>query len=164
MHKKKPCAALSLVCTFSPMFSPSSVQHPRRFSKCSISDFKEFLLKGGGSCLFNRPAKVRSSPIYHAASVIFTLFTSFWLPLQLFEKTECGNGFVETGEECDCGARAVSHRFFFWSSGDLFVARWFSQLRFILFISRSAIRNAVKSAPSPIVHSAAVAPAATPRV
>uniref|UniRef100_A0A7N6BUY5 ADAM metallopeptidase domain 23a n=1 Tax=Anabas testudineus TaxID=64144 RepID=A0A7N6BUY5_ANATE len=39
----------------------TGVQHSRRFSKCSISDYKEFLLKGGGSCLFNRPTKVRSS-------------------------------------------------------------------------------------------------------
>uniref|UniRef100_A0A8C9U5V4 ADAM metallopeptidase domain 23 n=1 Tax=Scleropages formosus TaxID=113540 RepID=A0A8C9U5V4_SCLFO len=61
----------------------TGVQHPRKFSKCSISDYKEFLLKGGGSCLFNRPTK-------------------------LFEATECGNGYVEVGEECDCGGRAVS--------------------------------------------------------
>uniref|UniRef100_A0A3Q3JKR8 ADAM metallopeptidase domain 23a n=1 Tax=Monopterus albus TaxID=43700 RepID=A0A3Q3JKR8_MONAL len=59
-----------------------TVQHPRRFSKCSISDYKEFLLKGGGSCLFNRPTKA----------------------------TECGNGFVEVGEECDCGARAECYK------------------------------------------------------
>uniref|UniRef100_A0A672MBF4 ADAM metallopeptidase domain 23 n=1 Tax=Sinocyclocheilus grahami TaxID=75366 RepID=A0A672MBF4_SINGR len=56
------------------------VQHSRTFSKCSITDFKEFLLKGGGSCLFNKPSK-------------------------LFEDTECGNGYVEVGEECDCGPR-----------------------------------------------------------
>ncbi|XP_026989248.2 disintegrin and metalloproteinase domain-containing protein 23 isoform X3 [Tachysurus fulvidraco] len=58
----------------------TGVQHPRRFSKCSITDFKNFLLKGGASCLFNRPNK-------------------------LFEATECGNGYVEVGEECDCGTR-----------------------------------------------------------
>ncbi|XP_068560865.1 disintegrin and metalloproteinase domain-containing protein 23 isoform X1 [Cebidichthys violaceus] len=63
----------------------TGVQHSRRFSKCSISDYKEFLLKGGGSCLFNRPTK-------------------------LFESTECGNGFVEVGEECDCGARAECYK------------------------------------------------------
>uniref|UniRef100_A0A8C4EPR0 ADAM metallopeptidase domain 23 n=1 Tax=Dicentrarchus labrax TaxID=13489 RepID=A0A8C4EPR0_DICLA len=63
----------------------TGVQHPRRFSKCSISDYKEFLLKGGGSCLFNRPTK-------------------------LFEPTECGNGFVEVGEECDCGARTECYK------------------------------------------------------
>lgn len=32
-------------------------------------------------------------------------------PAQLFEPTECGNGYVEVGEECDCGVRAVSHWF-----------------------------------------------------
>lgn len=31
--------------------------------------------------------------------------------MQLFESTECGNGYVEVGEECDCGVRAVSHCF-----------------------------------------------------
>uniref|UniRef100_A0A3Q3FUU6 ADAM metallopeptidase domain 23 n=1 Tax=Labrus bergylta TaxID=56723 RepID=A0A3Q3FUU6_9LABR len=65
--------------------SKRRVQHPRRFSKCSITDYKEFLLRGGGSCLFNRPTK-------------------------LFEPTECGNGFVEVGEECDCGARSDCYK------------------------------------------------------
>ncbi|KAJ8393869.1 hypothetical protein AAFF_G00055980 [Aldrovandia affinis] len=63
----------------------SGVQHPRKFSRCSISDYKEFLLKGGGSCLFNRPSK-------------------------LFEATECGNGYVEVGEECDCGAKVECYK------------------------------------------------------
>ncbi|XP_038643331.1 disintegrin and metalloproteinase domain-containing protein 23-like isoform X1 [Scyliorhinus canicula] len=54
--------------------------HPRKFSKCSIMEYKEFLQRGGGACLFNRPTK-------------------------LFETTECGNGYVESGEECDCGLR-----------------------------------------------------------
>ncbi|XP_061463882.1 disintegrin and metalloproteinase domain-containing protein 23 isoform X5 [Rhineura floridana] len=56
----------------------TGVYHPRKFSKCSIAEYKEFLLRGGGSCLFNRPTK-------------------------LFDTTECGNGYVEPGEECDCG-------------------------------------------------------------
>uniref|UniRef100_UPI00398F8915 disintegrin and metalloproteinase domain-containing protein 23-like isoform X3 n=1 Tax=Pristiophorus japonicus TaxID=55135 RepID=UPI00398F8915 len=54
--------------------------HPRKFSKCSVMEYKEFLQRGGGACLFNRPTK-------------------------LFETTECGNGYVESGEECDCGLR-----------------------------------------------------------
>uniref|UniRef100_A0ACB8G1I4 Disintegrin and metalloproteinase domain-containing protein 23 n=1 Tax=Sphaerodactylus townsendi TaxID=933632 RepID=A0ACB8G1I4_9SAUR len=56
----------------------TGVYHPRKFSKCSIAEYKEFLSRGGGSCLFNRPTK-------------------------LFDTTECGNGYVEPGEDCDCG-------------------------------------------------------------
>ncbi|CAH2306415.1 disintegrin and metallo ase domain-containing 23 [Pelobates cultripes] len=58
----------------------TGVYHSRKFSKCSIAEYKEFLNRGGGACLFNRPTK-------------------------LFEITECGNGYVEAGEECDCGFR-----------------------------------------------------------
>ncbi|KAM4626406.1 disintegrin and metalloproteinase domain-containing protein 23 isoform 1-T1 [Discoglossus pictus] len=58
----------------------TGVYHSRRFSKCSIAEYKEFLNRGGGLCLFNRPTK-------------------------LFDVTECGNGYVEAGEECDCGYR-----------------------------------------------------------
>uniref|UniRef100_A0A8C2PWI6 ADAM metallopeptidase domain 23a n=1 Tax=Cyprinus carpio TaxID=7962 RepID=A0A8C2PWI6_CYPCA len=61
------------------------VQHPRKFSKCSITDYRNFLLRGGASCLFNKPNK-------------------------LFEATECGNGYVEVGEECDCGARMECYK------------------------------------------------------
>uniref|UniRef100_A0AAQ5XS56 ADAM metallopeptidase domain 23a n=1 Tax=Amphiprion ocellaris TaxID=80972 RepID=A0AAQ5XS56_AMPOC len=77
--KRKECGCVNLWggC----IMEDTGVQHPQRFSKCSITDYKEFLLKGGGSCLFNRPTK-------------------------LFEVADCGNGFVEVGEECDCGGRA----------------------------------------------------------
>ncbi|XP_051568696.1 disintegrin and metalloproteinase domain-containing protein 23-like isoform X1 [Myxocyprinus asiaticus] len=63
----------------------TGVQHPRRFSKCSITDYRNFLLRGSASCLFNKPSK-------------------------LFETTECGNGYVEVGEECDCGARMECYK------------------------------------------------------
>ncbi|TKC50746.1 hypothetical protein EI555_017875, partial [Monodon monoceros] len=56
----------------------TGVSHSRKFSKCSILEYRDFLHRGGGACLFNRPTK-------------------------LFEPTECGNGYVEAGEECDCG-------------------------------------------------------------
>ncbi|XP_051774990.1 disintegrin and metalloproteinase domain-containing protein 11 isoform X2 [Erpetoichthys calabaricus] len=52
---------------------------PKKFSRCSIDEYSRFLQDGGGSCLFNKPLKLLDPP-------------------------ECGNGFVETGEECDCGS------------------------------------------------------------
>ncbi|KAM6134737.1 LOW QUALITY PROTEIN: disintegrin and metalloproteinase domain-containing protein 22 [Pterocles gutturalis] len=54
---------------------------PSKFSKCDIEEYHEFLNSGGGACLFNKPTKLLDPP-------------------------ECGNGFVEDGEECDCGTIA----------------------------------------------------------
>lgn len=62
-HSIFNCASILIgphfLVNYHPVFSLFRVQHPRRFSKCSIADYKEFLLKGGGSCLFNRPTKVK---------------------------------------------------------------------------------------------------------
>ncbi|XP_019353480.1 disintegrin and metalloproteinase domain-containing protein 22 isoform X5 [Alligator mississippiensis] len=54
---------------------------PSKFSKCDIEEYHDFLNNGGGACLFNKPSKLLDPP-------------------------ECGNGFVEDGEECDCGTVA----------------------------------------------------------
>ncbi|XP_061579454.1 disintegrin and metalloproteinase domain-containing protein 23 isoform X3 [Cololabis saira] len=80
-RKECGCAASWSGC----IMEDTGVQHPQRFSKCSITDYKEFLLKGGGSCLFNRPKK-------------------------LFDAAHCGNGFIETGEDCDCGLRSDCYK------------------------------------------------------
>lgn len=40
---------------------PSSLPRfylPRKFSRCSIDEYNQFLQEGGGSCLFNKPLKV----------------------------------------------------------------------------------------------------------
>lgn len=54
------------------------------FSSCSRKDLEASLEKGVGMCLFNLP-EVKQS----------------------FGGPKCGNGYVEEGEECDCGEPEV---------------------------------------------------------
>uniref|UniRef100_A0A146WSY7 Disintegrin and metalloproteinase domain-containing protein 22 n=1 Tax=Fundulus heteroclitus TaxID=8078 RepID=A0A146WSY7_FUNHE len=58
---------------------------PKKFSDCNVEEYHNFLNSGGGACLFNKPLKLLDPP-------------------------ECGNGFVEPGEECDCGSPAECAR------------------------------------------------------
>lgn len=79
------------MCLFIPsfeltLFSHSSCRYPfpTVFSTCSRKDLAASLDKGVGMCLYNMPeVKV------------------------LYGGQKCGNGYVEEGEECDCGELEV---------------------------------------------------------
>ncbi|XP_077992378.1 zinc metalloproteinase-disintegrin-like NaMP isoform X2 [Glandiceps talaboti] len=71
------------VCTAPPregciMEAASGSIPPTVWSSCSHDDLTEALEKGLGACLFDYPSIIYGGPI-------------------------CGNGFTESGEECDCG-------------------------------------------------------------
>lgn len=71
------------------MFFHSSCRYPfpTVFSTCSKKDLAASLEKGVGMCLYNMPeVKV------------------------LYGGQKCGNGYVEEGEECDCGELEVRSR------------------------------------------------------
>ena len=64
------------------MNAVSSGQPATQFSTCSVQDLDSSLADGVGFCIFNEPTMLATDPF-------------------------CGNGFIETGEECDCGAVAT---------------------------------------------------------
>ena len=66
-------------CIMNAVFSR---QPATQFSNCSIEDLDSSLAGGVGFCIFNEPTMLATDPT-------------------------CGNGFVETGEECDCGPVAT---------------------------------------------------------
>lgn len=53
---------------------------PKVFNACNMKELKNYLSSGGGKCLFNLP-NTRS----------------------MYGGQRCGNGYLEEGEECDCG-------------------------------------------------------------
>ncbi|XP_078145148.1 disintegrin and metalloproteinase domain-containing protein 19 [Centroberyx gerrardi] len=53
---------------------------PRVFNACNLRELKRYLSSGGGKCLFNLP-NTRA----------------------MYGGQRCGNGYLEDGEECDCG-------------------------------------------------------------
>ncbi|XP_069755153.1 disintegrin and metalloproteinase domain-containing protein 19 isoform X3 [Narcine bancroftii] len=53
---------------------------PKVFNKCNEKELQKYLHKGGGMCLFNMPDANT-----------------------LYGGRRCGNGYVEDGEQCDCG-------------------------------------------------------------
>ncbi|XP_065845912.1 zinc metalloproteinase-disintegrin-like jararhagin isoform X5 [Oscarella lobularis] len=73
------CSDAANGCVMAASFSAS--RPPTEFADCSELDYCDYLENGHGSCLFNLPSNAFSPP-------------------------ECGNHFVEEGEECDCGTPA----------------------------------------------------------
>lgn len=69
----------------------SSHPFPRVFNDCNLKELRSYLTSGGGKCLFNLP----NTRVMYGGQ-------------------RCGNGYLEEGEECDCGEEevyVVSHGF-----------------------------------------------------
>ncbi|KAM6113315.1 disintegrin and metalloproteinase domain-containing protein 32-like [Phoenicopterus ruber ruber] len=77
----RECRCPGHVCLMNP--EALRVSGAKAFSSCSIGDFEAFLKRDRGACLFRRPH----------------------LPGLFYRRVAvCGNGVVERGEQCDCGA------------------------------------------------------------
>ncbi|XP_037660862.1 disintegrin and metalloproteinase domain-containing protein 8 isoform X2 [Choloepus didactylus] len=63
------------------MASSLSIVFPKAFSRCSVGDLEMFVEKPQAGCLENAPD-----------------------PTRLVSDPVCGNGFLERGEQCDCGS------------------------------------------------------------
>nr|XP_033805238.1 zinc metalloproteinase-disintegrin-like VLAIP-A [Geotrypetes seraphini] len=76
-HDTKDCTCLSGSCIMNPTLSYNTA---REFSSCSHQNYEDFIMKRMPECLRNKP-----------------------LAKDIVSNPVCGNGFVEQGEQCDCG-------------------------------------------------------------
>uniref|UniRef100_A0A8B9FQ88 ADAM metallopeptidase domain 28 n=1 Tax=Amazona collaria TaxID=241587 RepID=A0A8B9FQ88_9PSIT len=76
-HDTKACTCSAEVCIMTDTVSSII---PKQFSSCSLQSFEKYMLSDMPECLTNIPDKN-----------------------SIIAPPSCGNGFVEKGEECDCG-------------------------------------------------------------
>ncbi|KAK3539102.1 hypothetical protein QTP86_024036, partial [Hemibagrus guttatus] len=76
-HDNSSCACAGETCI---MAAYLSYNIPQLFSTCSLANYEQFLNSRSPECLLNKPQAK-----------------------DLLQPAVCGNGFRETGEDCDCG-------------------------------------------------------------
>lgn len=79
---RKNCKCIDEQCIMSVWRSSNATNAKTHWSDCSIHQLNTATRKG----------------IHHCLQLV---------PKKLFESPTCGNGFVETSEECDCGLPAA---------------------------------------------------------
>ncbi|KAF5894119.1 zinc metalloproteinase-disintegrin-like batroxstatin-1, partial [Clarias magur] len=77
-HDTSSCTCIKTSCI---MTAALTYTIPELFSSCSVNSYEQFLNSRNPECLFNKPQAK-----------------------DLIQPPVCGNGFKETGEECDCGS------------------------------------------------------------
>ncbi|ELU13838.1 hypothetical protein CAPTEDRAFT_107298 [Capitella teleta] len=80
-HDQSSCVCAHENCIMAPSsgYVALGTRNPTKWSSCSRDQFEEAFLQGMDYCLHNLPSEAQ------------------------FSAKVCGNGFVEDGEECDCG-------------------------------------------------------------